>query len=344
MSGCLTAISPRDARGQQQVDALLEREGITRDRNLDYTCGILDDDGALIATGSCFGNTLRCFAVSDEHRGEGLLNAVVSHLVEVQLARGCSHMFLYTKPESARFFGDLGFYEIARAERAVFMENRRGGFASYCAALEKTPEGKTAAVVMNANPFTRGHRYLVERAAAENDFVHLFVLSENAGPIPFAVRARLVREGVADLPNVTLHDSGPYIISSATFPSYFLLDEDTAIRAHAALDIAVFAKIAEALHITRRYVGEEPTSRVTSLYNEVMARDLPAKGIACEIVPRLEANGRVVSASAVRQAIHDGALDAVADMLPEPTLRYFRSGEAAPVVSAIRGMQDPKHY
>lgn len=340
----VTEISPRSARAQKQVDALLEREGIRRDAHLDYTCGVFDDDGELIATGSSFGSTLRCFAVSDEHRGEGLLNEVVSHLVERQFARGSSHIFLYTKPESARFFSDLGFCEIARAARAVFMENRRGGFASYCAGLEKTPSGQTAAVVMNANPFTLGHRYLVEKAAAENDFVHLFVLSEDAGPIPFAVRERLVRDGVADLPNVVLHDSGPYIISSATFPSYFLKDGDDAIRAHAELDIAVFGKIAETLGVTRRYVGEEPTSRVTSLYNEVMARRLPALGVDCVVVPRLETDGRVVSASAVRQAIHDGSLDSVADMLPDSTYRYFASPEAQNVVRAIRAMDDPKHY
>ena len=124
-----------------------------------------------------------------------------------------------------------------------------------------------------------GHRYLVEKAAGENDFVHLFVLSEEAGPIPFALRRRLVQDGVADIPNVVLHDSGPYIISSATFPSYFLKDGDDAIRAQAALDVAVFGEIAHALGVTRRYVGDEPTSRVTSLYNEVMAARLPELGV-----------------------------------------------------------------
>ena len=90
--------------------------------------------------------------------------------------------------------------------------------------------------------------------------------------------------------------------------------------------------------------GEEPTSRVTSLYNEVMARRLPTLGVECTVVPRLETDGRVVSASAVRQAIHDGALDAIADMLPESTYRYFASPEAQSVVQAIRAMDDPKHY
>ena len=341
----LTSISPADRRAIEQVDALLSRVGIRRDGHLDYTCGIFDDDG-LIATGSCFGNTIRCLAVSGEHQGEGLLNQVVSHLMEVQAQRGNTHVFLYTKVASARFFADLGFYEIARVDgELVFMENRRTGFADYCRTLAKTrTDGLSAAVVMNANPFTRGHLHLVERAAAESDTVHLFVLSEEAGPIPFAVRRRLVREGVAHLPNVICHDSGPYIISAATFPSYFLKDEDTVAAAHAKLDLTVFGRIAQTLGVTVRYVGEEPDSGVTALYNRIMAERLPDVGVACRVIPRLMAGDRVVSASTVRQAIHDGELAAVADMLPPATAAYFASAEAAPVIAAIQKQKEVCHH
>ena len=273
MAASLSAISPRDTRTQLQMDELLRQEGIRRDRNLDYSCGVFDD-GELIAVGSSFHNTLRCLAVSSAHRGEGLMNQVVSHLLERQVEQGNSHVFLYTKVKNDRIFKDLGFYEIARAgDELVFLENRRDGFSRYLRSLEKTKRpGVSAAVVMNANPFTRGHRFLVETAAKENDWVHLFLLSEEAGPIPFAVRKKLVREGTADLENVILHDSGPYIISSATFPSYFLRDEDAAILAHAELDLAVFAKIAQTLGLSSRYAGEERSSHVTALYNETMAR------------------------------------------------------------------------
>lgn len=341
----LTSISPAHRRAIEQVDALLSRVGIRRDGHLDYTCGIFDDD-ELIATGSCFGNTIRCLAVSGERQGEGLLNQVVSHLMEVQAQRGNTHVFLYTKAASARFFADLGFYEIARVDgELVFMENRRTGFADYCRALARTRrEGRSAAVVMNANPFTRGHQHLVERAAAENDTVHLFVLSEEAGPIPFAVRRRLVREGVAHLPNVICHDSGPYIISAATFPSYFLKDEDTVAAAHAKLDLTVFGRIAQTLGVTVRYVGEEPDSGVTALYNRIMAERLPEVGVACRVIPRLMAGDRVVSASTVRQAIHDGELAAVADMLPPATAAYFASAEAAPVIAAIQKQKEVCHH
>lgn len=345
MADTLTGIAPGDGRAQKQVDALLEQEGIRKDGNLDYTCGLFDEDWRLAATGSCFGNTLRCLAVDRARQGEGLLNQVVSHLIEVQAQRGNTRLFLYTKPQGAKFFGDLGFYEIVRLENLVFMENRRRGFADYCAALEETRrEGRSAAVVMNANPFTLGHLHLVERAAAENDAVHLFVLSEEAGPIPFAVRRRLVREGTAHLPNVICHDSGPYIISGATFPSYFLKDEDTVIRAHAALDLAVFGKIAASLNVTRRYVGEERASHVTALYNREMAARLPELGVECRVIPRLEREGAPVSASTVRQGIHDGRLEEIRPLVPGSTWDYFTSPEAGPVIAAIQKENNVIHY
>lgn len=340
------SIRSSDKRAMAQVDGLLAREGLRRDGHLDYTCGIFNENGDLIATGSAFGNTLRCLAVDDRHQGEGLMNQIVSHLSQFQAERGNVRLFLYTKPRSAPFFSDLGFYEIAQVEdRLVFMENRRRGFSAYCAELEETKrEGRSAAIVMNANPFTLGHLHLVERAAAENDDVHLFILSEEAGPIPFAVRRRLVREGTVHLPNVICHDSGPYIISSATFPSYFLRDGDEAIRVHAALDLELFGKIAPRLNIRCRYVGEEQASHVTALYNEAMRRRLPELGVECRVIPRLERGGRPVSASDVRQAIHDGRLEDIRPLVPDPTWDYFRSPEAAPVIRAIQSSAEVVHY
>ena len=342
----LSQVSPSDKSTLAQIDALLQQEGIRRDANLDYICAMFDEEYNVIGTGSCFGNTLRCFAVSSAHQGEGLLNQIITHLIEVQCARGNLHLFLYTKVKSAKFFGDLGFYEIARVEDTlVFMENRRDGFGSYLRNLEKTKTaGKSAALVMNANPFTLGHQYLVETAAAACDTLHLFVVSEDASLVPFAVRKQLVAAGVAHLPNVVLHDSGPYIISNATFPSYFLKDAEAVIEGHAKLDLAIFTKIAAALNVTARYVGEEPTSQVTGLYNQIMAEQLPKAGVECVIVPRKQANGKAISASTVRQCLQSGDWETLAQLVPQTTLDYFQSDAAKPVLEKIRQAGNVVHY
>ena len=240
----------------------------------------------------------------------------------------------------------MGFYEIARADGAlVFMENRRDGFGRYLRDLEQARRpGRSAALVMNANPFTLGHRYLAETAAAACDTLHLFLVSEDASLVPFSVRKELARAGTAHLDNVALHDSGPYIISSATFPSYFLKDEAAVIDGHARLDLAVFVHIARALDITVRYVGEEPASQVTGIYNQVMASQLPRAGIDCVIVPRLAVSDEAVSASTVRRLIQQGRLEEIRPLVPESTYAYFTSPEARPVIDRIRRAEHVVHY
>lgn len=342
----ISQVYPSDRRSLSQIDSLLMQEGISRDANLDYICAMYDEDYQIIATGSCFANTLRCFAVSSTHQGEGLLNQIITYLMDIQYQRGNLHLFLYTKISSAKFFQDLGFYEIARVDDTlVFMENRKNGFTDYLTNLSKAKSnGLSAALVMNANPFTLGHQYLVETASSQCDTLHLFVVSEDASLIPFSVRKKLVLAGTSHLANVICHDSGPYIISNATFPSYFLKDEESVIKGHAKLDLIIFSKIAEALSITRRYVGDEPTSQVTGIYNQIMSSELPLAGIDCIIVPRKQIMKQPISASTVRQLIKNGDFEALKQFVPISTLNYFKSEEAAPIIERICQTKNVIHY
>lgn len=383
----ISSVGPGDRYMQAEVDALLEREGIHRDQHLDYTAAMLDEDYHVIATGSLFGNTLRCMAVSSDHQGESLMNAIVSHLVEVQYSRGNYHLFLYTKCDSARFFGNLGFYEITRVpeENIVFMENKRTGFRDYLAALQRetqqaeatargeanagepgpshpaegvrTPGGfcaagpaaldqgeRVGAIVMNANPFTLGHRYLVEQARAACGVLHLFMVSEDVSLVPFSVRKKLILEGTKDIPGIIYHEAGSYIISSATFPAYFQKGDNAVIRSQAGIDARIFTQIAAALGITDRFVGDEPTSVVTGIYNEILSTALPEAGVACHIIPRKEADGKAISASTVRSCIHDGRLEDIRGLVPETTYRYFASPEAAAVIGRIQATEEVVHY
>ena len=345
----ISQIYPSNKRALTQIDALLMQEGITRDKNLDYICAMYDADYKIIGTGSCFGNTLRCFAVSSAHQGEGLLNEIITHLINVQYERGNYHLFLYTKVKSAKFFRDLGFYEIAQVEDTlVFMENKRSGFADYLERLKK--EGtlhtgkRVGALVMNANPFTLGHQYLAEKASSECDVLHLFVVSEDASLVPFKTCLELIKKGTARLKNIVIHESGPYIISNATFPSYFLKDEEAVINGHARLDLAVFKRIAEVLGINVRYVGEEPNSQVTGIYNKIMAEELPKAGIECVIVPRIESGGKAISASDVRQAIKEENWEKLKSLVPETTYAYFTSEEAQEIIRKIQNTDNVIHY
>lgn len=339
-------ISPSNKRAMAQMDALLAHEGIERDRNLTYSAAIYDDDGQMIATGSLFENTLRCLAVDGAHRGEGLMAVIVAHLVQAQIERGHTHLFLYTKVDSAKFFTPLGFTEIARVDgRLVFMENRRDGFSRYLKSLAPyAGERPGAALVMNANPFTLGHETLVARAAKENERVVLFVLSEDRSLVPYSDRMAMVKAACAKYGNVSVVSSGSYMISSATFPSYFLKDADVVTRTHAELDATLFTRIAAALNLTRRYVGEEPFSHTTSLYNEALAAVLPKAGVELVVIPRAQAQGEAISASHVRQLIHDGHIEAIRPLVPETTYAYLTGDAGQAVLRRIQAAADVIHH
>ncbi len=350
MGYALCAVSPKNRRLNELVDQLLEQEGIQRDQNLDYTCALLNEEGMPVATGSCFRDTLRCLAADSRHQGEGLMADVVFHLTEYQLQRGNTHLFLFTKNSTAPIFASLGFTAIAEIPgKLVFMENRRTGFANYLQKLQKeTPAipvpGEIGAVVLNANPFTLGHQYLLEQASKRCSLVHVFIVSEDVSLFPAKVREQLVQEGTAHLTNLVYHRTGSYLLSANTFPSYFLKDAALVAEGHARLDAALFARIAEALGITRRFVGEEPTSLVTDLYNRTMAECLPAAGIALEVFPRKQAEEAVISASTVRAMLQAGKLEETRAYLPAPTWNWLHSPAAEPVLEAIRTAGEVRHH
>ena len=344
MAERVTVSDMMDARGAQ-MDALLAREGIERDRNLTYSAAIYDDDGQMIATGSLFENTLRCLAVDGAHRGEGLMAVIVAHLVQAQIERGHTHLFLYTKVDSAKFFAPLGFTEIARVDgRLVFMENRRDGFSRYLKSLAPYAGERPGAALVKELCAVHLREALVARAAKENERVVLFVLSEDRSLVPYSDRMAMVKAACAKYGNVSVVSSGSYMISSATFPSYFLKDADVVTRTHAELDATLFTRIAAALNLTRRYVGEEPFSHTTSLYNEALAAVLPKAGVELVVIPRAQAQGEAISASHVRQLIHDGHIEAIRPLVPETTYAYLTGDAGQTVLQRIQAAADVIHH
>ncbi len=78
---------------------------------------------------------------------------------------------------------------------------------------------------MNANPFTLGHQFLVEKAAKECDWLHLFVVQEEGSEFSFFDRFEMIKAGTRHIDNITIHPGSKYIISRATFPTYFIKDQ-----------------------------------------------------------------------------------------------------------------------
>lgn len=324
----LEQVGSSDESTAKKVSALLEQEGLTRDGHIDETIVLRDAAGHVYATGSRFRNTLRCIAVDSQLRGSGTAATIVGELTRLSFLRGYSHLFLYTRCANTPLFRNLGFFETASTGEVALMENRIHGLKRYIEKLrlgvpQKTGD-TTGAIVMNANPFTLGHQYLIERAAASCDVLHLFVVSEDVSTFSHETRMRMVAAGTAHFPNVFLHPTDSYMISCATFPSYFLKKPDVVVRTHAELDAAVFLKIAQELNIKARFVGQEIADPVTAVYNETLCRCLPQSGVRCVVIPRKEEAGKPISASSVRVALANEDWESVHRLVPETTWAILR--------------------
>lgn len=180
------------------------------------------------------------------------------------------------------------------------------------------------AIVMNCNPFSSGHRYLIEQARKRVEFLIVFVVEEDASLFPFEERFRLVQEGTKDIGGVMVVPSGEFILSKNNVREYFSKEEDEAITHNAEYDIQVFADyIAKPLHITHRFAGEEPEDRVTNIYNSAMKNVLSQKGIEFVQIPRKKIQGQIISASKVRKYLSDGEYEKAYMLVPQTTKIYL---------------------
>ncbi len=337
---------------RRRVEAFLAANGL-RLAPLDrYVVVTRDEDGdEILAGGGLDGNVIKCVAVSESARSEGLMNILVSRLIAIAREEGRESVKAFTKPENEGIFKSLGFGLLASAPKAILMENGRGGlpeYKKYLASLARP--GRNGAIVMNANPFTKGHRYLVEQAASQVDNLYVIVVKEDRSRFPYIERKAMIEAGCAGLDNVVVCEGSDYAISAATFPTYFLKKLDDATDTQIALDLDLFVNhIAQPLGVTVRFAGSEPEDALTRRYNELMAEILPGTSVAVvrqdhqpdsELVegsalrqarrpidfveiPRLEQNGNPISATSLRRALDKGNLKEAMEYIPKSTVPYL---------------------
>ncbi len=296
--------TPLSVYQQEEYSLFLTSCGLRDEGDADFIAWMKDDDGNLMACGALAGHTIKQLGVDPSAEGCGMMATIISSLISEAAARGIFRLFLCTKPANRKMFGSMGFYAVVETEDAVLMENRSGGAETFINSIPRH-RGVCGAVVCNCDPFTLGHRYLIEHAAACCDSLYVFAVSESGSFFPPEERIEMIRKGTADIPNCYIYASDLYLISRATFPAYFIKDKVRAETVKADLDIEFFAgRLAPALRITARYVGQEPLDSVTRAYNERMKEVLPQRGISLEEIPRLtDAGGEIISAGRVRDLL-----------------------------------------
>jgi [citrate (pro-3S)-lyase] ligase len=306
--------------------------------------------GELVGTGSHQGRILKYVAVAPKFRDTTAFALIVTYLTE-KLLKIYKHTFVFTRPENSVRFRGLGYDEIATAEPLfTVLEFGFESISTYQNYLKTlivpAKTSAIAAVVVNCNPFTNGHKFLIEKAASENDVVYLFVVEEERSVFPFSVRWELIRKGIKHLTNVVMVRGGMYVVSGAIFPSYFLKSEtpDDVMQKQSELDVTVFAKyIVPVLKIRKRYVGTEVYCKTTEVYNNSMKAILPDYGVEVIEVERVSTGkGNIpnyISASKVRQAIKEDRLNEVLDFLPDSTREFLLSDDSLAIRQKIKSGQ-----
>lgn len=353
----IQTLNPATPRQRQRIEAFLKRNALRID-DMNYYAAVLDDDGEMIAGGGLKDDVIKCVAVDDAHKGEAIANTLVSHLISHANQEGYSCIKLFTKPKNRQLFESLSFRLLAEAPEAILMETGIGGISNTVEALKKIKEESekykeynkeckedskkckentsylntsipqhlnttmqpTGCIVMNCNPFTLGHRYLIEQAAKQVERLYVMVVREDCSLFAYTERKAMVEQGVADIENVNVIDGSDYAISRATFPTYFLKRLDDAADTQMLLDLDLFRRhIAPALGATVRFVGTEPTDQLTRRYNQLMHEVL--KDV--REINRLEKDSNAVSASRVRKAMEEGDMNTIRQLVPLTTLPYI---------------------
>ncbi len=319
-----------------EYEELLKNGGLTYEETK-LQLGVYDKY-KLIGGISLDNNCIKLLNVDSEYKGLGVSNVLVSDVLKFAYEQNILHLFVYTKPENAELFLAQGFYKIIETKDVLFLENTKRGITSYCEKLEKLAvEGeKVCGLVMNLNPITKGHEYLISKASEENDVVHLIIVKEDKSVFPYEVRLELLKQLTKKYINVVIHEGSEYCISSATFPTYFIKSKEDVPKIYAELDLNIYGTyLAKALRINRRYIGEEPYSKTTNMYNEVMKEVLPKYGVEVVEIKRKAVDGDIISASKVRELLKKGEFEQVKKYLPVETLELLKSDIGKEIIQKI---------
>ena len=344
-------LHPTIPRQRRQIETFLQANGLRYD-DVDYYAALVDESSdEMIAGGGLKGCVIKCVAVADGHKGEAVANVIVSHLLAKANEDGYQCVKLYTKPHNRQLFESLSFRLIAEAPNAILMETGVGGIEKWSDELRITNDelgvtndelGVTndelgvrndelriksvrkpiGAIVMNANPFTLGHRFLVEQSSELVERLYVVVVREDCSMFSYSERKAMVIQGVRDIGNVVVVDGSDYAVSAATFPTYFLKQISDATDTQITLDLDIYRRrIAPALGATVRFFGSEPTDPLTRRYNELMHQQLGEDHV--HEIQRKQQDGSPISASRVRKAMLEGRLWDAIQMVPPTTIPYI---------------------
>lgn len=302
--------------------SFLDSINLSFDDEID-SCYVIKENDHIIACGCLKDNILKMIGVDNTKQATDLASKIISSLIEECQNKGYKQYYVFTKIEYIEHFKSFGFNELVSFNGIVFMEMGLSTFDEYISNIKlKMDRNKVYdCIVMNCNPITNGHMYLIEKAYHQNNNLIIFLVETNKSFFSFDVRYDLVKQATAHLKDLLIIPSGNYIISSVTFPTYFLKELSQKAEYYANIDLLLFEMMMNKLNLRYRFVGSEPIDKATNMYNVTMSKILKDKLI---IIDRLTYNNEVISASYIRRLLEEKRFDLMKELLPKTTYDYLR--------------------
>lgn len=303
---------------KEKIKVFLEKFDLDYDYSCDRTLYVLEND-EIVGTVSKERYIIKCLAVRKECQGTSVASNLVSEIISRIIYEGYTYYQVFTKAIYEDIFINLGFKKIVSTDNTCVLESSSNTINDYLKEEVKKIDFNSddiASVVINANPITLGHLNLIETASKEHDHVLVFVLEEEKSMFTFKERFSLVFLATRHLNNVTVLKSSNYIISSLTFPSYFLKEKSLVNKEYALIDALIFKNyFMKYFNIKYRYVGKE-TSDVMKIYNETLKEIL--KDSLIEIDRKDD-----ISASTVRKLIEEERFDESLKYIPDSIQQLY---------------------
>lgn len=322
--------------------SFLHKHGLDYEIDIDYSI-LVYDRHEVIATASIAHNVMKCFAVHDAYSGQNVTGLMFKHLTEFLAEKSITHYFVYTSPENEEIFKSFNMTRIVLTMNTVLLEggDEINNVLSNLKKQYNVSDQKKSCVIINANPMTLGHLYLIEQAASQSKELLVFVVSEDISTFPFEVRFNIIKEATKDMDNVTVLPSLSYLVSRISFPKYFLKEDALIKDEQTLIDVLIYKQYySKIFNINKRFVGTEPFSPNTSKYNEVLKKYL---GIKVEIIERKNNGETPISASFIRKLIKRNHIVKIKEYVPEATYNYLMSEDGQQLIRKIQGRELGRH-
>lgn len=314
-----------------KIRSFLEKFSLKLDSSITKTFYIENDNFDIIGTISCDGYIIKCLAVDECYQSENIANSLINEVINYFRINNIYSYQVFTKPKYENIFISLGFSVIIKTDKVIMLEGGVNKIDNKVKEIKKiitnrfgeiNESSDIGAIVINGNPITNGHMYLIEEASKNHKMVILFVVEENKSEFNFEERFSMIYLSTTRLGNVCVVPSSNYIVSSSTFPSYFLKNEEEVNNQFSLVDALIFKQyFMNNLFIKKRYVGSEQNNKMV-IYNKTLKEVL---GNSLVELDRLKENDIEISASIVRKLLSEKKTEEALQYVPKEISFILRS-------------------